>query len=135
SGDPIRIFARSATPSDENREMAEPYFSGILINRHAQLGSYDLKASNVAVVQQGYKLMMNSQCAGLTTRFAISRLFPDADIYSSWDSTYFRTEHGGDSGKVTASEGLDCFVALLQGMSAGEAHAKISDRIKDAQWS
>jgi transcription elongation factor Elf1 len=46
----------------------------------------------VEVRQVGYKLMMNSQCAGLTTRFAIAKIFPDADIYSSWDSTYFRTD-------------------------------------------
>ena len=134
-GQPIQIFARSANPGDETLEMGEPFFAGLLINRHAQLGSFDLKASATKVRQQGYKVMLNSQCAGLTTRFTISRIFPDADIYSSWDSTYFRTEHGGDEGKVIASEGLDCFVALLQGMSRGETHAQINERIRGAQWS
>src|SRR5262249_22573481 len=86
------------------------------------------------VKQQGYKLMMNSQCAGMTTRFTISRMFPDADIYSSWDSTYFRTEGPGESGKVTASEGLDCFVAALQGLAAAENHEQIAARIRKAQW-
>lgn len=134
-GDPILILARSAHPTDENLEMGEAFFAGILINRHAQLGSFDLRASTVKVAQKGYKVMMNSQCAGLTTRFAISRMFPDADIYSSWDSTYFRTEHGGESGKVVASEGLDCFVALLQGMSKSETFAQIDARLRKAQWS
>jgi hypothetical protein len=135
AGAPIRIFARSARPDDEHLEMGEPFFTGLLINRHAQLGSFDLKASATKVTQKGYKVMLNSQCAGLTTRFTISRLFPDADIYSSWDSTYFRTDRGGDSGKVIASEGLDCFVALLEGMSRGEDHPAISERIRRAQWS
>ncbi len=135
AGDPIQVLARPANPEDENLEMAQPFFYGILINRHAQLGSFDLKASNVAVTQQGYKLMMNSQCAGLTTRFAIARMFPDADIYSSYDSTYFRTEGGGGSGKVVASEGLDCFVAVLEGMSRSEGFAQLDDRIRRAQWS
>lgn len=130
-GAPIQVLARAASPDDENREMGEPFFQGVLINRHAQLGSFDLRAAAVQVKQRGYKLMMNSQCAGLTTRFAISRLFPDADIYSSWDSTYFRT---GGGGKVTASEGLDCFVALLEGMSKGESFADIDRRMKRAQW-
>lgn len=134
-GHPIRILARAASPTNENLEMAEPFFQGILINRHAQLGSFDMRASTVRVEQKGYKFMMNSQCAGLTTRFAISRMFPDADIYSSWDSTYFRTDKGGGSGKVIASEGLDCFVAALEGMSKGEPHSKISDRIRRSQWS
>ena len=133
-GDTIRVFARSASPDNENLEMGLPFFTGVLINRHAQLGSFDLKAVKTPVEQHGYKVMMNSQCAGLTTRFAITRLFPDADVYSSWDSTFFRTEGGGESGKVIASEGLDCFVALLQGMSGGETHEQISGRIRHAQW-
>ena len=131
SGDPIQAFARSASPDDENKEMGEAFFTGVLINRHAQLGSFDLRAATVQVTQRGYKLMMNSQCAGLTTRFAISRLFPEADIYSSWDSTYFRT---GNGGKVTASEGLDCFVAVLRGMSEAESFADIDKRIRRSQW-
>jgi hypothetical protein len=134
-GDAIRVFARSANPADENLEMGLPFFTGLLINRHAQLGSFDLKAVKTPVQEHGYKVMMNSQCAGLTTRFAITRLFPDADVYSSWDSTYFRTEKGSGEGKVNASEGLDCFVALLHGMSGGETHAQISGRIRRAQWS
>lgn len=132
-GQPIRIYARVASPENENLEMGNPFFVGILLNRHAQLGSYDLRAVNTRVEQRGYKLMMSSQCAGLTTRFAITRLFPDADVYSSWDSTYFRTEKGEGS-KVTASEGLDCFVAILQGMAAGEDHAHLSVRSRRAQW-
>ncbi|MFT3775142.1 MAG: hypothetical protein QM820_58085 [Minicystis sp.] len=131
-GYPIQILARTASPDDENREMGEPFFTGVLINRHAQLGSFDLRAATVQVQQRGYKLMMNSQCAGLTTRFAISRMFPDADIFSSWDSTYFRT---GEGGKVSASEGLDCFVAVLQGMSRQESFAEMDARIRRAQWS
>jgi hypothetical protein len=134
-GETIRVFARSASPDNENLEMGLAFFTGLLINRHAQLGSFDLKAVKTAVEQHGYKVMMNSQCAGLTTRFAITRLFPEADVYSSWDSTFFRTEGGGESGKVVASEGLDCFVALLQGMSGAETHEQISGRIHRAQWS
>src|SRR5206468_6250209 len=80
---PIRIFARVAEPDDENTEMGEAFFQGVMLNRHAQLGSFDLRATTVNVKQVGYKLMMNSQCARLTTRFALSRVFPDADIYSS----------------------------------------------------
>jgi hypothetical protein len=131
SGDPIRLFARSANPRDENLEMGMPFFVGLLINRHAQLGSFDIRASLVQVRQEGYKLMMNTQCAGLTTRFAISRMFPDADIYSSWDSTYFRN---GTDGEVSASEGLDCFIAALKGMSERGTHAALDERIRKAQW-
>ncbi len=131
-GEPIRLFARSAQPTDENHEMGQPFFVGLLINRHAQLGSFDMRAANSRVQQRGYKLMINSQCAGLTTRFAIGRVFPDADIYSSWDSTYFRKDFEGR--KVIASEGLDCFFALLQGMSKGESHASIDQRMRRVQW-
>lgn len=131
-GQKIRVHARTANPTDENREMADPAYVGVLINRHAQLGSFDLRAATVNVQQQGYKLLINSQCAGLTTRFAIGRMFPDADLYTSWDSTYFQT--GGPNGRLSASEGLDCFVAILHGMSKGETHAQISDRIRRAQW-
>ncbi|MCS6914371.1 MAG: hypothetical protein RMK29_06410 [Myxococcales bacterium] len=131
AGQPIFVFARPAWPANENHEMGEEYFIGVLISRHAQLGAFDMQASASSVRQVGYKLMMNTQCAGLTTRFAISKMFPDADIYSSWDSTYFRT---GRNGKVVASEGLDCFVALLQGMSQGEGHREISARMERAQW-
>jgi hypothetical protein len=134
-GEPIQILARAAHPEDENLEMGEPFFAGVFINRHAQLGSFDLKASTVQVKQRGYKLMLNSQCAGLTTRFAITRMFPDADVYSSWDSTYFRTEHGGETGKIVASEGQDCFVAILQGMNKSETFAQIDARVREAQWS
>ena len=132
AGQPIQIYSRTASPSDENREMACGDFIGVLINRHAQLGAFDMQASATDVRQVGYKLMMNSQCAGLTTRFAIAKMFPDADIYSSWDSTYFRTDP--TSHKVTDSEGLDCFVALLMGMSRGETHAQISTRMQGQQW-
>ncbi len=131
-GEPILVYARTASPKDENTEMGSSAFVGVLINRHAQLGSFDMQASASDVRQAGYKLMMNSQCAGLTTRFAIAKMFPDADIYSSWDSTYFRTDP--KSGKVTASEGLDCFGALLEGMSRGESHSELSARIQHAQW-
>jgi hypothetical protein len=131
-GQAILVFSRTATPGDENQEMGRADFTGVLINRHAQLGAFDMQASLSQVRQVGYKLMMNSQCAGLTTRFAIGKLFPDADIYSSWDSTYFRTNP--TSGKVSDSEGLDCFVALLTGMSKGETHAQISARMKAVQW-
>jgi hypothetical protein len=134
SGQAIFVCARDAEIYNENKEMGDAWFHGALINRHAQLGSFDLRATMTEVKQQGYKLMMNSQCAGLTTRFTISRMFPDADIYSSWDSTYFRTEGPGDSGKVTASEGLDCFVAVLKGMAARDSHEQISARIRAAQW-
>ncbi len=130
----IFICARAAQVSNENEEMGNPWFHGLLINRHAQLGSFDLRAVLLDVEQKGYKFMMNSQCAGLTTRFALSRLFPDADIYSSWDSTYFRTEGPGSSGKLTASEGCDCFVAGLRGMAVGETHAQIQARMRRAQW-
>jgi hypothetical protein len=112
--------------------MGQAYFTGLLINRHAQLGSFDMRAATVSIRQAGYKLMMNSQCAGLTTRFAIGRLFPDADIYSSWDSTYFRKGMQGE--EVIASEGLDCFVALLEGMARGEDHAALDARTRKAQW-
>ncbi|MDP2305663.1 MAG: hypothetical protein Q8P18_06520 [Pseudomonadota bacterium] len=130
SGQPIEVWARSASPTDENEEMGVEAFVGVLVNRHAQLGAFDMRASLTHVVQRGYKLMINGQCAGLTTRFAIARLFPDADIYSSWDSTYFRTA----AGKVSASEAVDCFVAILQGMSAGEDHAALARRVRKAQW-
>jgi hypothetical protein len=130
AGEAIQVWARSASPSDENEEMGVEAFVGVLVNRHAQLGSFDMRASLTKVVQRGYKLMINGQCAGLTTRFAIARLFPDADIYSSWDSTYFRTS----AGKVSASEAVDCFVAILQGMSEGEDHPALARRAKKAQW-
>jgi hypothetical protein len=130
-GKPIRILARPSELGDENHEMGEPAFQGLLINRHAQLGSFDLVATATTVVQRGYKLMLNSQCAGLTTRFALSRAFPDADIYSSFDSTQFMKDA---SGKVTESEGNDCFVAILEGMSHKETHAQIGGRIRHAQW-
>lgn len=131
AGEPIRIFARTATPRDENLEMGMTFFIGLLINRHAQLGSFDLRAAAVKVRQEGYKLMLNAQCAGLTTRFAISQMFPDADIYSSWDSTYFRV---GPDGVVSSSEGIDCFVAALRGMSERASHAELDARIRRAQW-
>lgn len=131
SGQPILVFARAALPHNENHEMGLAHFTGTLVNRHAQLGSYDMRAAASNVKQAGYKIMMNSQCAGLTTRFAISRLFPDADIYSSWDSTYFRNPSGN---KVVASEGVDCFVALLEGMSNEESHAEIEKRVKKKEW-
>ena len=131
-GEPILVYGRGANPRDENTEMGSDGFVGVLINRHAQLGSFDMQAAAVEVKQAGYKLMMNSQCAGLTTRFAIAKMFPDADIYSSWDSTYFRTDP--KTKQVTSSEGLDCFVALLEGMSQGETHAQLSARIRRAQW-
>jgi hypothetical protein len=131
SGADVLVFARSALPFNENHEMGLAYFTGTLVNRHAQLGSYDMRAAAANVKQVGYKIMMNSQCAGLTTRFAISRLFPDADIYSSWDSTYFRNPSGS---KVVASEGVDCFVALLEGMAAQENHAQIEKRVKKKEW-
>ncbi|MCA9660294.1 MAG: hypothetical protein KC486_18270 [Myxococcales bacterium] len=130
-GQKIQIFARATSPRYENAEMEHTFFTGVAINRHANLGSADMKAALVDVRQRGYKLMLNAQCAGLTTRFAISRMFPDADIYSSWDSTYFRT---GADGELSASEGIDCFVAILKGMSEGEDFAAIDARIKDAQW-
>ncbi len=130
-GGALRVYARSATPSDENTEMGDARFVGLLINRHAQLGSFDMRATQKTVEQRGYKLMMNSQCAGLTTRFALSRTFPDADLYSSWDSTYFRT---GTGGRVNASEGLDCFVALLRGMAQRATHAQLDQRMRSAQW-
>jgi hypothetical protein len=109
-------------------EMGLAYFTGLLVNRHAQLGSFDLVSTTTRVRQAGYKLMMNSQCAGLTTRFAIARMFPDADLCSSWDSTFFQQEPGG--GEVTASEGLDCFVAILTGMSHKETHAQLEAALR-----
>jgi hypothetical protein len=112
--------------------MASAEFVGVLINRHAQLGAFDMQASSIGVQQVGYKLMMNSQCAGLTTRFAIAKMFPEADIYSSWDSTFFRTD--SRTGKVSDSEGLDCFVALLQGMRRGETHQQLAARMQREQW-
>ncbi|TKD09409.1 hypothetical protein [Polyangium fumosum] len=132
SGDPVWLYARAARPDDENLEMADAAFVGVFINRHAQLGAYDMRAATATARQAGYKIMMNAQCAGLTTRFAIARTFPDADIYSSWDSTYFRT--GGPGGKMNASEGVDCFVELLRGMCAKETHAEIEARMRRAQW-
>ena len=96
SARPRASLSRSspARPAPRTRRWrwACPSSPVLLVNRHAQLGSFDLKASMTRVRQQGYKLMMCSQCAGLTTRFAMSRIFPDADIYSSWDSTYFNTD-------------------------------------------
>jgi len=44
-GDPIQVFARVAEPEDENIEMGSPRFIGLMINRHAQLGSFDMTAS------------------------------------------------------------------------------------------
>lgn len=131
AGQDILVFARSASPHDENAEMAAAYFTGVIISRHANLGAFDMKAATVQVQQAGYKLMMNCQCAGLTTRFAISRMFPDADIYSSWDSTYFST---GPDDVIVASEGIDCFMAILAGMAAGEDFAAIDARIRKADW-
>jgi hypothetical protein len=131
AGQEIQVFARSASPRDENHEMGLAYFTGLLISRHANLGVFDMKAALAPVQQDGYKLMFNCQCAGLTTRFAISRMFPDADIYSSWDSTYFTT---GPGGETVTSEGIDCFMAVLKGMSVGEDFAAIDVRLRKAQW-
>jgi hypothetical protein len=131
AGQDILVFARTASPRDENHEMSLPYFTGLLISRHANLGAFDMKAALAPVQQDGYKLMFNCQCAGLTTRFAISRMFPDADIYSSWDSTYFTT---GPDGETVSSEGIDCFMAVLHGMAAGEDFAAIDKRLRKAQW-
>lgn len=131
SGSSILLFMRPARPEDENLEMADPSFHGLFINRHAQLGSYDMRATTAQIRQSGYKLMMNAQCAGLTTRFAVARAFPDADIYSSWDSTYF---HTGEGGKITSSEGVDCFVELLRAMSERKTHAEIEAGMRRVQW-
>jgi hypothetical protein len=131
SGEPIEVLARASDVPDEAREMGDAAFVGLLINRHAQLGTFDLQEVETPVAQRGYKLMMNSQCCGMATRFAVARRFPDADIYSSWDSTMFETD---SKGTVTASEGLDCFAAILEGMSHGESHAQLDARVKKAQW-
>lgn len=130
-GQIIHLYCRSASPRDENFEMGNAYFTGVIISRHANLGAFDMRAALTQTTQVGYKLMMNCQCAGLTTRFAISRMFPDADIYSSWDSTYFNT---GTNDEITASEGIDCFVAILQGMASREDFAAIDRRIRKVQW-
>jgi hypothetical protein len=131
AGQDILVFGRSASPRDENHEMGLAYFTGLFINRHANLGAFDMKAALAPVTQVGYKIMFNAQCAGLTTRFAISRMFPDADIWSSWDSTYFTT--AGD-GELNTSEGVDGFMAVIQGMAAGEDFAAIDRRVRKAQW-
>lgn len=131
AGQKIYMFGRSASPRDENHEMGQAYFTGLLISRHANLGAFDMKAALAPVQQVGYKLMFNCQCAGLTTRFAISRMFPDADIWSSWDSTYFTT---GPDGETATSEGIDCFIAVLKGMAEGEDFAAIDRRVRKAQW-
>ncbi len=130
-GQKIQLLLRATSPRSENFEMGEAYFVGHCISRHANLGSNDMAASTVAVEQRGYKLQINCQCAGLTTRFAISRMFPEADIYSSWDSTYFRTD---GSHKIIESEACDCFHAILQGFAAGESFVQIDARIREAQW-
>jgi hypothetical protein len=130
SGDSIQIWARPAEVSDEVEEMGDASFMGLIINRHAQLGIYDLLSSETNVEQHGYKLMFNSECCGLTTRWVVQRRFPDADLYSSWDSTSYRY-HGK---KVIADEGIDCFVALLQGMAHGDTHEQLQARIHGAQW-
>jgi len=130
-GLPILVFMRATNPRQENWEMGQDFFTGLAISRHANLGASDMTAASVAVEQRGYKLMFNAQCAGLTTRFAIARMFPQADIYSSWDSTYFRTD---SSHKIVSSEGMDCFHAILQGMAEGESFAAIDKRIIKAQW-
>lgn len=130
-GREIQVYARSASTRDENFEMSQEFFTGLLVSRHANLGAYDMRAAAIQTEQVGYKLMMNCQCAGLTTRFAIARMFPDADIFSSWDSTYFRT---GEGDKVVASEGIDCFVAILRGLAEEEDFAAIDRRLRKAQW-
>lgn len=126
----IQVWARASTPADESHEMSVEGFAGVLIHRHAQLGLFDLRAGLTPVQQRGYKLLMTSQCAGLTTRFVLTRQFPDADIYSSWDSTQYRTTRG----VVSQSEGVDCFVATLKAMSRGGTHEEISRAIRRAQW-
>ncbi len=130
-GKPIQVLMRVSSPKRENWEMGQEFFVGLAISRHANLGAGDMQAASLDVQQRGYKLMLNAQCAGLTTRFAIARMFPEADIYSSWDSTYFRTNH---EEKIVSSEGMDCFHAVLQGMAAGESFVEIDERIKKAQW-
>ncbi len=130
-GHPIEVLMRVSSPQKENWEMSQDFYIGLAISRHANLGAGDMQAASLDVQQSGYKLMLNAQCAGLTTRFAIARMFPQADIYSSWDSTYFRTN---SSEKIVSSEGMDCFHAVLQGMAAGETFVEIDERIKKAQW-
>ncbi len=41
-GREIVVFARSASPRDENFEMSQEFFIGLLISRHANLGAYDI---------------------------------------------------------------------------------------------
>lgn len=88
-----------------------------------------MRAAAVTVQQAGYKLMMNSQCAGLTTRFAISRMFPDADIYCG--TPHSRQPSGKE--KLVASEGLDCFVAILKGMAEEAEPRGVEERIRSGR--
>ena len=135
AGDPIRVFARSrAAPTTRTSRWASPSSSGLLINRHAQLGVVRPPRGRgegaAARLQADDELAVRGPHHALRDLAPVPRrrhlLVVGLDVFP---------HRGRRTGKVTASEGLDCFVAVLQGMSRAARRTRSSTaRIRRAQW-
>ncbi len=132
AGEPIRVFARAATPRDENLEMGMAFFIGVLINRHAQLGAFSTSRGRGA--GETGRVQADDELAVRGAHHALCRL-PDVPgrghlLFVGLDVFQDRIGRGGHR----VRGGRPASSPRCARMSKRASHAELDARLRKAQW-
>lgn len=117
--------------SDVFAGMDDPAVHIVGYDGHSDIGRNMRRALARAPDQVGHKLVFYGLCAGKDALFRVRARYPEAQVLTTFNSSYFRTADAGDGRRMVESENFNALIEVLRGIEARADWKAIRDRIRE----
>lgn len=131
-GRDLRVRLRLAEfAGDLFASMADPGVHIVGYDGHSDIGRNMRRALQRAPDQRGHKLVFYGLCAGKDALFRVRARYPEAQVLTTFNSSYFRTADGPEGRRMVESENFNALVEVLAGIADRQDWKGIRDAIRD----
>lgn len=117
--------------SDVFASMDDPGVHVVGYDGHSDIGRNMRRSLRRAPDMQGAKLVFYGLCAGKDALFRVRARYPEAQILTSFNSSYFRTAEGPDGQRrMVESENFNALMEVLRGIVERDDWAAIREAIR-----
>lgn len=117
--------------SDVFAGMGDPDVHVVGYDGHSDIGRNMRRALQRAPDMAGPKLVFYGLCAGKDALFRVRARYPEAQVLTTFNSSYFRTEEGPSGRRMVESENFNALVEVLEGIADRRDWKAIRDAIRD----
>ncbi len=112
-------------------EMADPSFHIVGYDGHSDIGRNIPQSLRRSPAPDGKKLIFYGLCAGKDALSLVRERYPDAQLLTTFNSSYFNTADRNGAKVMTRSENFNVLMELVEGASERRGWDSINDDIRD----